>query len=64
MKIEAAKGVSIYHAAEQAVAAAVERGTEVHLVFNDITVHVDPRSFPDDIAYIYNLKSALRRASQ
>jgi len=61
MKIQANKGMNIYQAAQHAVEIAAKNGTEVELVFNDLTMHVSPFSHADDIATIYSLKHQLRR---
>lgn len=61
MKYEPDKGVSIYHAAQEAVKLAHENSREVELIFNDTTVYVSPRSHADDIAMIYVLKREVNR---
>lgn len=62
--IEADKGQSIYHAAQQAARQAAISGREVVLRFNDIDLHVSPESSPSDISVIYSLKAEIRRLSR
>jgi hypothetical protein len=58
---EPESGMTIYHAAEFAVATARRTRGEVEFIFNDIRLIAHPLSFADDIAHIYHLKCALRR---
>jgi len=62
MHIEFLSGGTIYTVAEEAIKRAKEINGEVTFDFNGISVmRVSPRSDPNDIALIYNLRHTIRR---
>lgn len=62
MRVETPKGYSILRAIENAIAFAKrERYNYVTFEFNDIEITVHADSNPNDIAYIYQLESTIRR---
>lgn len=61
---EPEKGESIYFVSERACQQAKQFNQNVQFDFNGINMDVSRFSFCDDIAYIYSLKSEIRRADK
>lgn len=58
---EADKGEIFYHFADRVIKALqTSEDKYTDIVFNEIEIRVDRRSFVDDICHIYDLKSAFR----
>jgi len=62
-KLETSPGETIFHAAKRAARHAEAGGYDyVEIKFNGIELHVKPKSLPEDIGLIYQLKHELQRA--
>lgn len=59
--IQAEKGEMFYNFADRVIKdLQISKDSHTDIVFNEIEIRVDRRSFVEDICHIYELKSAFR----